>query len=471
MKRPSARAAADQPSLECPPVDRPLCSVLIPRGSRADPASGRSIDFEAIYGRLVRPAVEAAGLEPLRAGDERPGSPVDRPSLERFLLSEYAVADLTAADAAVCYRFGARQALRPRRTVQVCARGCEPPLALDPRRGLTYGVGADGGPEAEQEDRRRLTALLRRARQERRTDGNRLVHLVDEAGVDEIKRLKTDVFRDQVEYSAAARERLAEARRCGVQAVLAARAALGPLAGLEAAVAIDLLLSFRAVGAWREMLDLVEAMPGPLARSVMVREQYALALNRAGEGERAERVLLELLDRWGPNSETCSILGRVYKDRWQAARDAGRDGEAAELLDKAIETYLAGFESDWRDAFPGINAVNLMEFRDEPDRRREELLGAVSYAVRRRVAAGEPDYWDHATLLELAVLGGDRQSAAAFLERALAAVRETWEPESTARTLVRIRDARRGRGEEIGWLDEIAAALEDAAGKLPRDCE
>jgi hypothetical protein len=216
------------------------------------------------------------------------------------------------------------------------------------------------------------------------------------------------------------------------------------------------------------MLELIEAMPGPLARTVMVQEQYALALNRAGDGGKAERVLLELLARWGPNSETSSLLGRVYKERWQAAREAGRDAEASELLDQAIETYLAGFESDWRDAFPGINALNLMEFLEAPDLRREELLAAVAYAVRRRVAAGAPDYWDHATQLELAVLGGDRQGAAEFLDRALAAVRESWEPESTARTVYRICNARRERGEETGWLDELAAALEGAARTLPR---
>jgi hypothetical protein len=244
-------------------------------------------------------------------------------------------------------------------------------------------------------------------------------------------------------------------------------AELGPLADLETAVAVDLLLSFRAVQGWREMIELVEAMPPPLARSVLVQEQYALALNRAGEGEKAERVLLELISRRGPSSETNSILGRVYKDRWQAALDAGRAAHARGLLKRAIDAYLAGFETDWRDAFPGINAVNLMEFCDPPDLRREELLPVVTYAVKRRIAGGESDYWDHATLLELAILSGDRAAAAAALADALAAVRESWEPESTVRTIERIRDARRRSGEETGWLDEIEQALAEAARELP----
>jgi tetratricopeptide repeat protein len=98
-------------------------------------------------------------------------------------------------------------------------------------------------------------------------------------------------------------------------------------------------------------------MPKPLAETVMVKEQLALALNRAGHGERAERVLTDLIERRGPSSETYGILGRVYKDRWEAATKSGNAVLARGVLDKAIDAYLKGFETDWRDAFPGINAT------------------------------------------------------------------------------------------------------------------
>ena len=106
----------------------------------------------------------------------------------------------------------------------------------------------------------------------------------------------------------------------------------------------------------------------------------------AGQGDRAERVLSELLERRGPSSETCGILGRVYKDRWEAALERGERWLARGLLDKAIEAYLRGFEADWRDAYPGVNAVTLMELREPPDPRRERLLPVVAYAVERRIA-------------------------------------------------------------------------------------
>ena len=80
-----------------------------------------------------------------------------------------------------------------------------------------------------------------------------------------------------------------------------------------------------------------------------VQEQLALALNRAARGEQTEKVLLALLDRRGPSSETYGILGRVYKDRWEAASKRGDDFEARSLLNKAIPPYLRGFKADWRD--------------------------------------------------------------------------------------------------------------------------
>jgi hypothetical protein len=194
-----------------------------------------------------------------------------------------------------------------------------------------------------------------------------------------------------------------------------------------------------------------------------VQEQLALALNRVGQGERAERVLLELIERRGPSSETYGILGRVYKDRWEAARQAGQNLQARGVLKKAIDAYLRGFETDWRDAYPGVNAVTLMEISDPPDPRREQLLPVVRYAVERRISAGKPDYWDHATLLELAVLSEDEEGAVNALGDSLAAVREVWEPETTLRNLRLIREVRERRGQAVPWAAEVEQELERCA--------
>jgi hypothetical protein len=194
------------------------------------------------------------------------------------------------------------------------------------------------------------------------------------------------------------------------------------------------------------MIRLKELMSRPLQESVMVQQQFALALNRDGRGEDAEPILLQLIARHGPSSETFGILGRVYKDRWDVALQAGDPILARKCLEEAIDAYLRGFQADWRDAYPGINALTLMALREPPDDRGREILPVVKYSVTRRLASGKANYWDYATLLELAVLGGDEPAAADALAVALAAVREVWEPATTGQNLAFIREARAGRG-------------------------
>src|SRR6185503_15457982 len=96
-----------------------------------------------------------------------------------------------------------------------------------------------------------------------------------------------------------------------------------------------------------------------------------------------------------------------------------------------------------------------MEIKEPPDPRRTAIIPVVTYAVERRIASGKPDYWDHATLLELAVLAKDETAASASVASALAEVREPWEPETTARNLGLIKQARSARGEVIAWANEI----------------
>jgi hypothetical protein len=249
------------------------------------------------------------------------------------------------------------------------------------------------------------------------------------------------------------------ARKIGIEAIHEIEEGIDNLANCETGVVIDLFLSYRAVKGWEAMIGLVPKMPQVVAATVLVQEQLGFALNRAGRGEEAERVLLELVRRRGPASETCGLLGRIYKDRWETAMTEGKNALAQGLLEKAIDAYCQGFEADWRDAYPGINAVTLMELRDPPDSRRLEMLPVVSYSVKRRLAITTPDYWDYATLLELAVLCSDLTQANKWLGKALAAVREAWEPETTARNLGLIRNARHRRGEDVDWLEEILAEL------------
>lgn len=433
-------------------LNQPLCFVLMPFGKKKD-SCGKEIDFDTVYNELIIPSIANAGMQPIRADEERAGGIIHKPMFERLIICEYAIADLTTANANVYYELGVRHAVRPHSTVLIFADETRLPFDVGPLRGMPYAVDSSGKTSHCPIDKEKLAKMLNEARQ-RKTDSP-IFQLVDGMVSQDIDHAKTDVFREKVNYSAAVKEKLAEARKKGVKAIDDIKLNLGPIHDAEFGVVIDLLLSFRAVEAWKEMVSLVEEMPIPLASTVMVQEQYALALNRNKQGEKAERVLLNLIQKRGPSSETYGILGRVYKDRWKEAYDAGEKLKAQGLLAKAIDAYLKGFQTDWRDAYPGINAITLMEIQDPLDSRLEDLFPVVKYSVIRRIESGKPDYWDYATLLEWAILRKDQNTAYSALSNVLASVREIWEPKTSLNNIRLIRKARETRGEDTVWMIEM----------------
>jgi hypothetical protein len=446
-------------------MNKPLCFVLMPFGKKTD-AVGNTVDFDRVYYEIIAPAIKQAGLETIRADEEMTGGIIHKPMFERLILCEYAVADLTTANANVFYELGLRHAVRPWSTVLIFADGGRLPFDVALLRALPYRLSSDGVPAAASTDsevlaKRLIAAVAAATDNEKSATDSPLYQLVED--YPNVAHEKTDVFREQVRYSEAAKKRLEAARKQGVDALRAIEKDLGDLKMVEAAVLIDLFLSYRAVKGWTDMIALVDKMPRPLAATVMVQEQLGLALNRAGRGEEAEQTLTDLVTARGASSETLGILGRVYKDRWQEAVKNGEKLLSRSLLDKAVETYLRGFEADWRDAYPGINAVTLMELKEPPDLRREKILPVVTYAVEQKIAKGKPDYWDYATLLELAVMAKDEQRAMQAAGDALSAIRESWEPETTLRNLRLIREARERRNENVGWAKDIEDALEKKA--------
>jgi tetratricopeptide (TPR) repeat protein len=445
--------------VETPAPPAQLCFVLMPFGRKTD-AAGRLTNFDSVYQKLIAPAVEEAGLEPIRADEEKIGGTIHKPMFERLMLCHYAVADITGANPNVFYELGIRHALRPASTVVLFVEGTVIPFDIALVRGIPYRTDAAGEPVDLPVPMAAIKQHLRAARESPHSDSP-LFQLIDDLPHAQIDHAKTDVFRQQVDYSKKYKARLTAAVGAGREAVqeIATEPALANLNEVEAGVVVDVFLSLRDVEAFPAMIELYERMPPPLQRAKMMREQLGFALNRAERFEEAEKVLKAVIAEFGPSSETNGLLGRIYKDRWAIARDHGRL-EARGLLRRAIDTYLDGFQADWRDAYPGINALTLMERLDKPDPRKEQVLPVVRYAVTRKVASN-PDYWDHATLLELAVLANDSDDAQDKLSDATGFACKAWMLKSTANNLGVLRAARAARGEDAAWIGDLERELLD----------
>ena len=433
-------------------MTRPVCFVLMPFGVKTD-AAGRSINFDHVYEQIFKPAVVAADLLPVRADEEQAQGFIHKLMYERLLLSEYAIADLTILNANVYYELGVRHAAKPATTVMTMAGQSGLPFDVAGLRVLPYSLDAAGSPANGSNASTSLADLLRSCIAKEFIDSP-IYQLIDGLKPPPIDSARMDVFRERTAASVAIKARLASARIAAkTEAVVSVEESLGPVSELEVSVALDLLVSYRAVGAYQKMIDVIQRMDRSLSQTVMVRELLAFAQNKLGLWREAEETLNQVISVQGPSSETNGLLGSVYKARWEKMEETGETKAANACLKRAIKAYLAGFEADWRDSYPGVNALTLMEVAD--DTRRIDLLPVVRYSSERRLASrGEAaDYWDYATRFEIAVVEGDQVTADEMLEQALFVAGERWQLETTRRNLRFIANARASRKANAGDVD------------------
>ncbi|MGH7675573.1 MAG: TRAFs-binding domain-containing protein, partial [Gemmatimonadales bacterium] len=309
---PARRSSSSKP--------RALCFIDMPFGRKKDPQSAVEIDFDQIYETAIKPSVEDVGLECLRGDEERTGGIIHVPMFARLLLAEYVIADLTLGNPNVFYELGVRHSARPRTTIPIYATLRGLPFDVGMIRAIPYHLVGGALTEAgASELREALADRLHAALEGPPVTDSPLFELIQGFPGIELPREFTDVFRQRVKYSEEFRGKLREARsRGGPEASLAAlreiRAGLGRLVTADRGVLVDLLLSFRDVSAWDDMVGLCEAMPVELQRAATVRHQWALALNRRNRGSdrgRAAEIVRQLLTERGADAETLGILGRI----------------------------------------------------------------------------------------------------------------------------------------------------------------
>ncbi|MBL7740213.1 MAG: DUF4071 domain-containing protein [Chitinophagaceae bacterium] len=452
-------------------MNKPLCFVIMPFGRKKD-ADGNEIDFDAVYRQLIHPAIVKAGLEPIRADEETVNGIIHKPMYERLILCDYAIADLTTANANVFYELGIRHAVKPHTTVTIFAAGAKLPFDVNAVRCLPYSYAMGKDFSVAEKDIDALAGQLKNAKKQKSTDSP-VYQLVDGISFqNSVAHEKTDIFRDKVSYDKEMRERLAKARRKegtkedrinAIDEIV--KSSIDP-ENEETGVLIDVMLSYRSQEGFSNMITYIRSLPAHVQQTVMVQEQLGFALNRIGEKEEAIGVLENVIEQQGPSSETYGILGRVYKDLFEKALKENNELRAESFLDKAIEIYLKGFETDWRDAYPGVNAVILLELKGDNDSKEmiKKLMPVVEYAVIRKLGTekGRSDYWDYATLLELAVIKNEEAAAKAWLKKALATnIEGSWMPDSTARNLRLIISFRKKRNEDSSMAEKMMGLLED----------
>ena len=433
---------------------KPLCFVLMPFGKKKD-EEGKIIDFDKIYNDFIKPSIENSDLDPIRADEEQTGGIIHKAMYERLMLCEYAVADLSLLNANVFYELGIRHAIRPYSTITLFESSSRLPFDVNFLRSLPYDRKLDNLEELKSQ----LTKKLSNAKSHNKDTDSPLFQLVEGIKPSNIEHIKTDIFRKQVEYNKEIKLKLEILRKeKNLEGLISLENEIN-LKTVEFGVLVDLFLSYRAVEAFKNMISLVKKMPKPLQHSIMIQEQLGFALNRINKRDDAINVLKEIIKDHGNSSETLGILGRVYKDKYKEALECKDNFMAQGYLKKAIDTYLEGFESDFRDAYPGINAITLMDISG--DERKDKLLPIVEYALKQKMKQS-CDYWDYATLLELSIISENEEEANKVLFNVIDNIREPFEPKTTANNIRMLLEKKQQRkSKDFSWINEIIKKLEN----------
>jgi len=284
----------------------------------------------------------------------------------------------------------------------------------------------------------------------------------------------TDTFRDRAREWDLIRQRIDAARRLGgkegaAQLHVIARE-LGDFTQSSAELFLDIFLAYRDVEDFDAMIEFADNAPPWLRSSVqMLSEQHAFALNRRYEKQgdpadrrRAEDILDAVIAKNGPSPETSSLRGRIYKSQYKDALAAGERIRANGFLNQAIEQYRAGFIADPRDYYPGVNLVTLLAVKATPESLDEwkRTVPLVSFALSRLGALKSKDYWQVATVFELAISGNDSDTALRALEIMQTLDAEPWKLKTTRDNLKLLLDSVPDDVLDKALVTEMLAELE-----------
>ena len=100
-----------------------VCFVVMGFGKKTDFETGRVLDLDKSYKNMIKPAVEATGLQCVRADEIVHSGLVDAPMYAQLLNADVVVADLSTSNNNAFYELGVRHALRPFTTVVICEDG------------------------------------------------------------------------------------------------------------------------------------------------------------------------------------------------------------------------------------------------------------------------------------------------------------------------------------------------------------
>ncbi len=451
---------------------KPHAFVAMPFGLKTTP-DGQTINFDRIYADLLRPAVEAAGMEILRADEEQRAGDIRADMFQELLIADLVLADLTLDNPNVWYELGVRHALRARGVVLVSgSRTTAFDLYTD--RKLRYTL-KDGTPDPAtlESDRNKLTDLVTATMDS--WHGRKIspvYNLLPNLQEPDWKSLRIGDVREFWSQHDEWEHRIEVARTTGRIGDVLVFADEAPVAAFRAEAAFKAGEALRRAEQYTLALEQLERGLDIEPRHLKSQREKGICLQRLAATEvpgytlALAREHYRAMLRDNPrDSETWALLGRIDKDFWTAAwrrsefnAEQKRDEAAYEdaPLRAAIESYSRAYRAAPNHYYSGINALTLMHLHRHLtsdaryDRDMAMMSGAVRFAAESELAP-QRLFWSKATLGDLEVLVGTPDTVTSAYKEAIVRSENDWFALNSVRAQLELLQA-------LGFSREIVAA-------------
>lgn len=397
------------------------CFVIQGYGKKTDYTDGRVLDLDASY-EIIKQAVEAAGLECIRADEIVHSGTIDVPMYEHLLNADLVIADLSTYNVNAAFELGVRYALRPHTTIVLAEDQFKNPFDLSHIVIRPYHhLGEEIGFREANRIMKELKAAIEEIVNNPKTDSPVYTYL---PGLQPPRKNQPDT---EAVRSAAALDTSVENK---------------PSAKEMLDLALDKIKQSDFSGA-RDLLAKVEKLR---PNDCFVVQQLALATYKSRKPtvidalHDACHILQKLSPETSNNPETLGLWGAIHKRLWELEK-------SNEYLDQSITAYERGFDLK-QDYYNGINLAFLLNIRALEALKaglRDEAIADSVLAGRVRkdviryatplVEAGDESsienrYWVVATLWEAAIGLGDEAAALKWESEAKAMPVADWMQET-----------------------------------------
>jgi len=390
------------------------CFVIQGYGKKTDYTDGRVLDLDASY-EVIKEAVDAAGLECVRADEIIHSGTIDAPMYERLLKADLVIADLSTYNVNAAFELGVRYALRPHTTIVLAEKQFKYPFDLGHIVIRNYEHLGEQGVSFK--EAKRLIAELKAAIQ---TIMNK-------------PQLDSPVYTFLPNLQPPQLEETATQVKSAVNSATSSEVAdiVGddnPSAKSMLDAALD-KINASDFAAARTLLEEVRKLR---PKDSFVLQQLALATyksmqpNTVDALKAARSILQELKPESTNNPETLGLWGVIHKRLWEECQEI-------QCLNESIAALERGFYLK-QDYYNGINLAYLLNIRSIETIKHGEKDEAIAdfviaNRVRREVISYatplvnntqdiNSHYWVIASLYEAAIGIGDEQAVSKWENKA-----------------------------------------------------